>query len=89
MPSTPPGRAQAHRQGLRRLLGESPDGRHFLYMKDNQIWLYTLDTESKNISGETWRHLADEEDFHPKARVRCRVDKGRKPASNHKTPALP
>jgi len=53
-------------QGLRRPLGESPDGRHFLYMKDNQIWLYTLDTgKQMNISEKSGVIFADEEDDHP------------------------
>jgi len=53
-------------QGIRRPLGDSPDGRYFIYMKNKQIWLYTLDAaKTTNISEKSGISFADEEDDHP------------------------
>ena len=53
-------------QGIRHPLGDSPDGRYFLYMKDKQIWLHGLDTgKTANISEKSGVNFADEEDDHP------------------------
>lgn len=53
-------------KGIRRPLGDSPDGRHFLYMKDKQLWLYSFDTgKTTNISEKSGVNFADEEDDHP------------------------
>ncbi len=53
-------------KGIRRTLGVSPDSRHFLYVKDRQIWSYDFETEKAvNISAEAPVVFVDEEDDHP------------------------
>ncbi|MHB8095945.1 MAG: S9 family peptidase [Candidatus Aminicenantales bacterium] len=53
-------------QGVRRELGESPDGRRFLYMKDRQVFLYSFDSgKTENIAEKAGVIFADEEDDHP------------------------
>lgn len=52
--------------GVRRGLGMSADGRHFLYMKDKELFLYTFaDGRTVNISARSGVCFSDEEDDHP------------------------
>ena len=52
--------------GILHELGLSPDGRHFLYLKDKQLWLYTFAAaKTSNISEKAGVIFADEEDDHP------------------------
>ncbi len=53
-------------KGIRRTLGVSPDSRHFLYVKDKQIWAYDFEKKAgMKISAEAPVVFVDEEDDHP------------------------
>lgn len=52
--------------GIRRPMGDSPDSKHFLYLKDKQLWLYNIeDGKTANISKNTGVSFVNEEDDHP------------------------
>jgi dipeptidyl aminopeptidase/acylaminoacyl peptidase len=52
-------------KGIRRPMGDSPDSKHFLYLKDKQLRLYSLeDGKTANISEKTGVSFVNEEDDH-------------------------
>lgn len=53
-------------KGIRQSLGVSPHGRHFLYLKDKQLWIYDFaNGTTTNISVNAPVVFVDEEDDHP------------------------
>jgi len=53
-------------KGIRRPLGLSPDSRHFLYLKDKQLWLYDISQgKTVNVSEKAPVSFVNEEDDHP------------------------
>jgi len=53
-------------KGSKRTLGVSPDSRHFLYLKDKQLWIYDFEkSTTTNISAGAPVVFANEEDDHP------------------------
>jgi dipeptidyl aminopeptidase/acylaminoacyl peptidase len=53
-------------KGIRRAMGISPHNRHFLYVKDRQLWTYNfIKQENKDISSHAPVVFVDEEDDHP------------------------
>lgn len=53
-------------QGIRRTMGLSPQSRHFLYLKDKQLWVYDIQLgKTLNISEKAGKSFVDEEDDHP------------------------
>jgi dipeptidyl aminopeptidase/acylaminoacyl peptidase len=60
------GERRAIVKGIRRSLGVSPHNRHFLYLKDKQLWIYDFAKGlTTNISAEAPVVFVDEEDDHP------------------------
>jgi len=48
-----------------RSLGQSPDGRHFLYLKDNELWVCSLETgEKTHLTNGQPGFFVNEEDDH-------------------------
>jgi dipeptidyl aminopeptidase/acylaminoacyl peptidase len=53
-------------KGIRRTFGVSPDNRHFLYLKDKQLWIYDFQKgATTDISSEAPVVFVNEEDDHP------------------------
>ncbi len=53
-------------QGIRHPLGLSPDSKHFLYLKDKQLWLYEIEQgKTVNLSERAPVSFVNEEDDHP------------------------
>ena len=53
-------------KGIRRSLGISPHNKHFLYLKDKQLWIYDFEKgTTTNISVEAPVVFVNEEDDHP------------------------
>ncbi len=61
------GKREAITEGLGRSMGYSPDGKHFVFLKEKQLWVYNLDqgTTTNLSDAATGVNFVNEEDDHP------------------------
>lgn len=61
------GKREAITETLGRSMGTSPDGKHFVFLKEKQLWVYNLDdgstTNLSNAAGDV--NFVNEDDDHP------------------------